>query len=66
MDGVNFTRWRNEPVLPHGPEGSWNAWESGHPGIFEDDDGTVYLFYQGKATLKGDYQLSCLKVEFVD
>ena len=66
MDGVNFTRWRNEPVLPHGPEGSWNAWESGHPGVFEDDDGTVYLFYQGKATLKGDYQLSCLKVEFVD
>ena len=56
----------DEPVLPHGPEGSWNAWESGHPGIFEDDDGTVYLFYQGKATLKGDYQLSCLKVEFVD
>ena len=34
--------------------------------VFEDDDGTVYLFYQGKATLTGDYQLSCLKVEFVD
>jgi len=65
-DGVNFTRWRDTPVLPHGAEGSWNAWESGHPGVFEDDDGQIYLFYQGKATLTGDYRLSCLKVEFVD
>lgn len=65
-DGVNFTRWRDTPVLPHGAEGSWNAWESGHPGVFEDDDGQIYLFYQGKATLTGGYRLSCLKVEFVD
>ena len=65
-DGINFTRLQDTPVLPHGPKGSWNAWESGHPGVFEDDDGQVYLFYQGKATLKGDYQLSCLKVRFVD
>ena len=65
-DGVNFKRWRDTPVLPHGPKGSWNAWESGHPGVFEDDDGRVYLFYQGKATLHGDYRLSCLEVVFVD
>ena len=65
-DGVNFKRWRDEPVLPHGPEGSWNAWESGHPGVFEDDDGAIYLFYQGKATQTGHYSLSCLKVEFED
>ena len=65
-DGINYTRLQDTPVLPHGPTGSWNAWESGHPGVFEDDDGNVYLFYQGKATLKGDYQLSCLKVRFVD
>ena len=65
-DGVNFKRWRDEPVFPHGPAGSWNAWESGHPGIFEDDDGQVYLFYQGKATLNGDYRLSCVKVRFED
>ena len=65
-DGFNFRRLQNEPVLPHGPQGSWNAWESGHPGVFEDDDGQVYLFYQGKATLDGDYQLSCLKVKFAD
>jgi len=65
-DGVNFRRFRDTPILPHGPEGSWNAWESGHPGVFEDDDGAVYLFYQGKRSLNGDYLLSCKEVEFVD
>jgi predicted GH43/DUF377 family glycosyl hydrolase len=65
-DGITFKRLQNTPVLKHGPAKSWNAWESGHPGVFEDDDGQVYLFYQGKASLRGDYQLSCLKVRFVD
>ena len=65
-DGVHFKRWRDTPVLTHGPEGSWNAWESGHPGVFQDDDGQIYLFFQGKATLRGCYRLSCLKVEFMD
>ena len=65
-DGVDFKRWSDKPVLPHGPEGSWNAWESGHPGVFVDDDGRIYLFYQGKATLRGDYRLSCLEVCFED
>ncbi|MBP5510650.1 MAG: family 43 glycosylhydrolase [Kiritimatiellae bacterium] len=65
-DGVNFKRWRDTPVFPHGKPGTWNAWESGHPGLFVDDDGRVYLFYQGKATLKGDYQLSCTEVVFED
>ena len=65
-DGVNFRRWRDVPVFPHGRPGSWNEWESGHPGLFVDDDGRVYLFFQGKATLKGDYSLSCVEVVFVD
>lgn len=65
-DGINFTRLQDTPVLPHGPAGSWNAWESGHPGVFEDDDGQVYLFYQGKSTRGGAYWLSCVKVRFVD
>jgi predicted GH43/DUF377 family glycosyl hydrolase len=65
-DGVNFKRMSDGPIFPHGKEGEWNAWESGHPGVFEDDDGQVYLFYQGKASLKGDYQLSCVKVRFDD
>ena len=65
-DGVNFKRYRDEPVFPHGKPGSWNAWESGHPGLFVDDDGRVYLFYQGKATHNGDYSLSCVEVVFKD
>ena len=65
-DGVNFTRFSDTPVLPHGAEGTWNAWESGHPGVFEDDDGRIYLFYQGKAALEGGYLLSCLQVDFKD
>ena len=51
-------------VFPHGEEGSWNEWESGHPGVFRDRDGQVYLFYQGKANLKGNYWLSVAKVTF--
>ena len=66
VDGVNFKRWRDEPVFPHGKAGAWNAWESGHPGLFVDDDGRMYLFYQGKATLGGDYRLSCVEVLFKD
>ena len=65
-DGVKFTRYRDEPVFPHGEKGAWNEWESGHPGLFVDDDGQCYLFFQGKATLNGDYSLSCAKVRFVD
>ncbi|MBQ9432165.1 MAG: family 43 glycosylhydrolase [Kiritimatiellae bacterium] len=65
-DGVAFTRYSDHPVFPHGPEGSWNAAESGHPGIFVDDDEQVYLFFQGKATQDGNYRLSCVKVRFVD
>ena len=65
-DGVNFRRWSDKPVFPHGKPGSWNAWESGHPGVFKDDDGRIYLFFQGKATLKGDYSLSCVEVVFED
>ena len=34
------------------------------PTIFKDDDGRIYLFFQGKATLKGDYSLSCVEVVF--
>lgn len=63
-DGVRYARFSDGPVFTHGKEGSWNAWESGHPGVFEDDDGQVYLFYQGKSVPDGSYRLSCVKVEF--
>lgn len=63
IDGVHFERVSCLPAFPHGPEGSWNAWESGHPGVFKDTDGSIYLFFQGKAAQDGPYRLSCRKVE---
>ncbi len=48
-DAIHWTRVSNAPLLPVGKTGTWNASESGHPGVFQDDDGKTYLFYQGNA-----------------
>ena len=66
-DGYNFERINPESENPglcyrSGAEGSWNYGESGHPGIFEDNDGSLWLFYQGKASQDADYFLSSCKV----
>ena len=46
-DGIHYQRlFIDQPLLANGQPGTWNASESGHPGIFEDDDGQLYLFYQ--------------------
>lgn len=47
VDGETWTRGSDEPIIPAGPEGSWNSSESGHPGYFRDDDGQEYLSFQG-------------------
>jgi len=65
-DGYNYTRIAPDGLLfTHGEPGTWNAAESGHPGVFLDDDGQAYLFFQGKATLTDNYYLSVCKVDFV-
>jgi hypothetical protein len=46
-DGINWKRVLNEPVLANGKEGEWNSSDSGHPFMFEADDGTYHLFFQG-------------------
>jgi len=46
-DGLHWERIGKEPFIPVGKPGSWNSSESGHPGTFVDDDGQLYLFYQG-------------------
>ena len=47
-DGVHFQRlFVEQPLLANGKAGEWNSSESGHPGIFEDEDGQLYLLYQG-------------------
>ena len=64
-DGYHFERIAPEGLLfTHGAKGTWNEGESGHPGVFQDDDGQVYLFFQGKASLNETYYLSVCKVHF--
>ncbi len=49
VDAVHFDKLFAEPFLPAGAPGSWNAHESGHPFVFADGDGCLWLFYQGTA-----------------
>ncbi len=46
-DGIKWKRLSQSPILPNGNPGDWNASESGHPGVFVDRDGQIYLFFQG-------------------
>ena len=50
-DGIHWTRLWSVPFIPNGPSGQWNFAESGHPGVFVDDDGRTYLFFQGNPGL---------------
>jgi beta-1,2-mannobiose phosphorylase / 1,2-beta-oligomannan phosphorylase len=60
-DGIHWERTSTEPVLRRGMENQWNSTESGHPGVFIDDDGTKWLFYQGNPDKGYTYYLSKLK-----
>ena len=46
-DGVSWQRLSDDPFLPNGAPGTWNARESGHPYVFVDGDGSTHLFFQG-------------------
>ncbi len=48
-DGRRWKRLSPKPLLPNGRPGEWNSNESGHPGVFVDDDGEAYLFFQGNS-----------------
>lgn len=63
-DGVHFTRLSEEPFVKNGEEGSWNSSESGHPYVFEDEDGRIYLFYQGNNDNGKSWYLSKLEIDF--
>ncbi len=65
-DGVRFTRMSREPLLKNGPEGAWNAGESGHPYVFMEDDGRIHLFYQGSPDGGKNWLLSRADVTFTD
>ncbi|MBE7211726.1 MAG: family 43 glycosylhydrolase [Gluconacetobacter diazotrophicus] len=65
-DAVHWTRLSDEPFLPNGAPGTWNSSESGHPGVFVDDDGQTYLFYQGNNDHGHTWLLSCVWVGWKD
>ncbi len=47
LDGLQWRRVSEHPVLPNGEAGAWNSSESGHPYVFEASDGRYHLFFQG-------------------
>jgi hypothetical protein len=61
-DGINWTRMSEEPFLPNGKPGEWNASESGHPHIFANPDGEDYLFYQGNNTMGKNWFISNVRI----
>ena len=61
-DGLTWTRISDKPFLANGKPGEWNASESGHPFAFTDDDGKIYLFYQGNKDNGKSWYLSKLPV----
>lgn len=64
VDGVNWKRVYDHPLLPHGAPGSWNSSESGHPGVFVDNDGSTHLFYQGNNDNGKTWYLSKVRIDW--
>lgn len=63
-DGVHFDKLSSVPFLPCGEKDSWNEHESGHPYVFFDDDGKIYLFYQGTNDKGKTWYLSKKEIAF--
>jgi len=61
-NGITWERLSLEPLLPNGPEGAWNHSESGHPGVFVDDDGASWLFFQGNNDKGKTWFLSKIRI----
>jgi beta-xylosidase len=66
QDAVNWTRVSDSPVLPKGDTMDWNSTESGHPGVFIDQDGTKWLFYQGNPDRGYTYYISKRRFEITE
>ena len=61
-DGLSWQRLSDEPFLRNGEPGSWNEEESGHPDIFQDDNGRTWLFYQGYNKADKSWEISKVEV----
>ena len=65
-DAVHWTRVSDQPLVANGGSGTWNSSESGHPGVFVDQDGQTHLFYQGNNDKGHTWLLSKLRVGWTD
>ncbi len=65
-NGIQWQRLSERPLLPNGRPGSWNSSESGHPGIFTDQDGRMYLFFQGNKDKGKTWHLSKMQVQWAN
>ncbi|HNR30179.1 MAG TPA: family 43 glycosylhydrolase [Candidatus Hydrogenedentes bacterium] len=65
-DGLSWKRVSDQPLLPNGLPESWNHSESGHPGVFTDDDGAQYLFFQGNDDNGATWYLSKMRLRWRD
>ncbi len=63
-DGVAWERLSELPLLANGKANEWNSSESGHPGIFVDDDDKMYLFFQGNNNKGRSWFLSNMIVKW--
>ena len=61
-DGISWERLSDNPFLPNGKAGEWNSSESGHPHIFEDENGRTWLFYQGNNDNGKTWYISAVEV----
>jgi len=62
--GITWKRLSDLPLLPNGNTNEWNASESGHPGIFMDQDEQMVLFFQGNNNKGRSWYLSNMKVNW--
>lgn len=65
-DGLHWQRLSDQPFLPNGAPGTWNASESGHPFLFADEDGRTYLFFQGNGDHGKTWSLSMRSIFWRD
>lgn len=63
-DGIEFEKCFDHPLLTCGKEGEWNSCESGHPYAFRDEDGRVWLYYQGTNDMGKTWYLSRKEIVF--
>ncbi len=64
QNGIFFQRIFKQPFLACGAPDAWNSSESGHPYIFPDEDGRIYLIYQGSSDNGQTWYLSKEEVVF--